>query len=303
MKMMRLLLTTLLLLFILFSIPGAVLAGEGGSSAWIPGFRDLLGGYLPPPGTYLNNLVIIANLKDDSNVAGGKPRVTANADLLTITHVTKAKVFGGDYAISVRFPYMFNLDVQASPARLTGPGGRHQSSSGFGDIVLSPMVLGWHKGKAHYMTASNVYFPTAPYDSTSIANVSRKRWVVEQDFGITYFADKHWELSGFLGYTVPFENQVTKYWSGNELHLDYAIGYHFDKNATLGLAGYYFTQTTPDSGRSAIFGSYEGQVTGLGPVFSYKAQDVTLKLKYTRDLDSRNRLNGDWYWFNAVFKL
>ncbi|MDQ7825209.1 MAG: hypothetical protein RDV48_20575 [Candidatus Eremiobacteraeota bacterium] len=34
-----------------------------------------------------------------------------------------------------------------------------------------------------------------------------------------------------------------------------------------------------------------------------KAQDLTLKLKYTRDLESKNRPAGYWYWFTAAFKL
>jgi hypothetical protein len=284
-------------------VPSAAIAGEGGTSMWIPGYRDLMSGFLPSPGTYLTNLVIVANLKDDQNTMAGKPRTNVSADIMTLTHVTKGKVFGGDYAISMRVPYFFNIDVQTGPSRAMGPRGKSQSNSGFSDLVLSPMILGWHSKKAHFMAVTNVYLPTGNYDSKNIANVSRKRWGLEQDLGVTYFPDKHWELSGFLGYTIPYENQVNQYLSGNELHFDFAAGYRFNKATTFGVAGYYLQQTTPDTGKAATFGSYDGQVTGLGPIFSYQTPDFNLKLKYTHDFTSQNRLNGEWYWLTTAFKF
>jgi len=284
-------------------MPHCAMAGENATSMWVPGYRDLNAGFLPPPGTYLSNLVIVANLKDDQNLAGGKPRTNVTADIMTITHVTKGKVFGGNYALSLRLPYFFNIDTTTGPSRAMGPRGRSQSNSGLSDLVLSPMALGWHSKKAHFMAVTNVYLPTSSYDPRSIANISRQRWGVEQDFGVTYFPDKNWEISGLLGYTIPGENQVNQYLSGNEFHLDFATGYRFNKSTTLGVAGYYLKQTTPDSGKAAVFGAYEGEVFGLGPVFSYQTPDFNLKLKYTSDLSSQNRLNGSWYWLTTTLKF
>ncbi len=71
--------------------------------------------------------------------------------------------------------------------------------------------------------------------------------------------------------------------------------------------GYHFQQLTGDSGAGATLGDFEGRVTGLGPMMSATFMlgpiPVTTNLRYFREFNVKNRLEGDAGWLTITIPL
>jgi hypothetical protein len=76
---------------------------------------------------------------------------------------------------------------------------------------------------------------------------------------------------------------------------------------TLGAEGFYFQQVTCGSGSGAVLGCFKGRTAGLGPVLGYiqplGKQSLAVELKWLPELDTKNRLNGDYVWLKMVYKF
>jgi len=127
---------------------------------------------------------------------------------------------------------------------MTTPGGpRGEVRWGLGDIIVDPFILGWHWKNFHITAGLDVYLPTGSYDKAHLANAGRGYWTIEPVFAATYLSDSGIEVSGKFMYDFNLKNNDTNYQSGEEFHFDYTVGYHVDKQLTLGLGGYYYLQT------------------------------------------------------------
>ena len=79
-------------------------AAEGGTSAYLKGYKDFLSGVLPTaPGVYVRNDVIYYSGNIDATVTGGQVRLEVSqrslSNLLSATFVTPVSVLGGTYDI------------------------------------------------------------------------------------------------------------------------------------------------------------------------------------------------------------
>ncbi len=111
-----------------------------------------------------------------------------------------------------------------------------------------------------------------------------------------------------MGYAINTENNATSYKSGDILHFDASIqqilplGSGF---ANIGAEAWYFDQVTCDSGSGATLGCFKGRTSGVGPVLGYihpiGKEKLLFEFKWLPELDTRNRLNGDYLWFKMVY--
>ena len=115
------------------------------------------------------------------------------------------------------------------------------------------------------------------------------------------------ELSGAAGITFNGENDNTRYETGTEFHLEAAAAYHFSPTFAIGVNGYHYQQLTGDSGAGAALGDFEGRVTALGPMMSANFMlgpiPVAASLRYFREFNVKNRLEGDAGWLTIAIPL
>ncbi len=111
-----------------------------------------------------------------------------------------------------------------------------------------------------------------------------------------------------LGYAINTENNATQYKSGNILHLDTAVQQIFPLGsgfANIGAEAWYFQQVTCDSGAGATLGCFKGRTAGIGPVLGYiqpiGKEKLLFELKWLPELDTKNRLKGDYVWLKMVY--
>ncbi len=197
--------------------------------------------------------------------------------------------------------------------RVRGGSNEHDNKLGLGDVAIEPFAFGWQEKDLfgaegldlHYMPGFLVFLPVGQYQRNETLNPGKHRWgfqpfrswtLLHQDTGL--------EVSQRLMYTSYLKNTKTQYESGSEFHFDYAIGKHFDFGLTAGIAGYFVTQVTGDSGQGAVLGDFQGRSWGIGPMIQYSrlvyGLPFSLAARYQKTMLHRNRVDDDSLWFQAT---
>jgi hypothetical protein len=305
----------------LLATPAGLLAGEGGTTHVTPGAMSTLADNLPTDGplTFVKPMYLHYNGSATAQIptaAGlaGNLEATSNTLALVAGHAFGTKVLGGaTYTMVAALPYTW-LDVSADVQARGGTTVRRiqNSVSGFGDLTLIPAMLAWKSGDWQFNALLPIYAPTGSYKEGRLGNPGLNYWTFDPMVGVVYSNAK----SGFnallhMGYAMNTENNATSYKSGDLLHFDGAVQQILPAGPgflTLGAEGFYFQQMTCDSGSGAVLGCFKGRTAGLGPVLGYvlpmgKTESLVFELKWLPELDTKNRLDGDYIWFKMVYKF
>ena len=248
---------------------GNFAAAQQQSGHYPQGAEGLKGASLPPPGTYLKwyNIAYDAGTLRDAN----GHTVPAGLDLdVFITaprfiKMTDIKILGADYGFDVAVPFV-SVDQQVSAL------GIKQYKSGIGDILVEPVILGWHFKQCDLGVAAGVWCPTGDYDSTSPVNVGKGYWTAMFSWGGTlYFdEDKTWHLSTLCRYESSSTKTDRDIRPGDCFHIEWGLGKTIAKNWNVGLTAYTFWQTTRDSGSAVNYdNSIHDSFYALGPEVNY----------------------------------
>lgn len=309
---------TLLVIAITVSAPLAGRAEEAGSGHYLPGTTADFIDMMPDRGTltlvYANAFTYYHGSAGASRKLefGGKVTANANATIYADTSLfllqTPWKLFGGQYGGAIVAPY-FWMEVNgnlALNARLTSFGPKvRDTSNGFSDLQLIPLMFGWKYGDLKWETRFSIYAPTGGFEAGQLANVGKNYWTFEPVVAASFLSSKiGLELTGFAGFDFNTENGATDYQSGDQFHLDLTAAQHLPLLGGFGGVGanaFYYQQFTADSGSGAHLGDFEGLTTGIGPVVSYAYQlgkfDLAAEVKWLPEIDVNHRLNGDIVWF------
>jgi hypothetical protein len=285
-------------------------AVEGGASFYLLGGKLPLSGVVPGPGMYFQNDVYIYSGSAGANLdlpLGGE--VVANVDAFlafeapTLLYVTPWEVLGGRLGFGATLPVGY-ADIEAQVD--AGPISRSAQDDVFtvGDPIGSAL-LGWDAGKLHWSLGASVNVPIGDYQEGEIANISLNRWVADVTGAVTWLDPAlGLDLSTAVGITFNGYNEATDYNSGNEFHLEAGITKIFSPAFLAGLGTYYNHQITDDDGP---LGPFKGRVFALGGFASYTFEagnrPVTASLKYYREFDVKNRLQGDAAFVTVAMPL
>jgi hypothetical protein len=290
-------LVLLLLLSLTVTIPAG--ATQGGGGAYPNGAEDFMAGALPPPGTYLLNYIdyYSADRLNDNNGNKIMPgfKLDVFSEVLRVVHVTNKQLLGASWAMHLFLPIVY-MDV-------TIPGAGSDHRTGLGDIIIDPFILGWHGANWHITTGVDFFLPTGAYDKNRLANPGRNYWTFEPVIAATWLTDSGFEVSGKLMYDFNTKNNDLDYLSGQELHLDYAIGQKLS-DFNLGLAGYFYQQVTDDEqyGNKVAFNDgNKGRVFAAGPAVKYSVKNMSFSLKYLFETVAVNRSEGGNLWFKFSY--
>jgi len=301
-------------------LPGLTFAGEGGTAHVVPGANATLIDLVPAaPGTFFKPMYMNYSGSASAKIptaAGLASNLDAQADTLVLGggHTFDQTVLGGaHYTVAAFLPYSW-LDVSAN-VQLPGGGSaaRHSEVSGFGDLTVVPVMLAWKTSDNWQVNAlMPIYTPTGSYQEGRLGNPGLNYWTFDPMVGVAYMSKQ----SGFnamlhAGYAMNTENSDTDYQSGSILHFEAAIQQILPVGSgllTLGAEGFYFDQITGDSGSGAVLGDFKGMTAGLGPVLGYiqplsKTESLVFELKWLAEMDTKNRLEGDYTWLKAVYKF
>jgi hypothetical protein len=288
-------------------------ASEYGVGTYRPGEVDLFAGTLPAQGGVLvKNYFMFqdASLTVQPNNAPVRmhARTITYTDATFMTYTTPWRLLGANWGVGAIAQTRI-ADQKMRTTVIGGPTSSKQSTvGGFGDLIVSPLMLNWHFAKFHVVGALMFYAPTDSYDRRRIIDIGLNRWAVEPDVGVTWMdAETGRHASLFAGYTINTENPSTHYLCGQEFHADFVLAQHLPHGLVAGMAGYAVQQTTPDSGSGANLGAFKGRVIGVGPLAGITAPifktPISFSFKYDFEFAAQNRLTGDELWLTATIQL
>ncbi|MCY1411078.1 hypothetical protein D3C76_1586400 [compost metagenome] len=102
-------------------------------------------------------------------------------------------------------------------------------------------------------------------------------------------------------YDFNMENPATDYRSGQELHMDYAIGWGLGNGWVIGVGGYAYRQTTDDRQDGQTIEDNKGRAFAIGPSVKYTSKDGWfLTAKWEQETEVRNRADGEAYWLKLT---
>ena len=121
-------------------------AVEGGTGAYLLSSRDLMAGYLPPPGTYILNDFIYINGSAPVLSLGGaivsQPDIDVMLYKFSATEVFNGRFLGGSFGVNVNIP-LAQANMKADTFVKDSPFTLKDDQFGLGDTTITPMV-GWH---------------------------------------------------------------------------------------------------------------------------------------------------------------
>ena len=266
-----------------------VWATEGGGSTYAHGTENAFVGFMPSPGFY--GLVYashdhLSKLRDDKGDEIELPfDVKANVIAPRAVWVTDTKLLNGQLAWHAVLP-LVSLD-----SHIAGYSEKHQ---GLGDLVIGS-GLGYHPSeKVHYAFGLDITAPTGTYKQDNLVNLGRNYWNIQPAFALSYIQASGLNADLKLMYGINFKNSDTNYRSGQELHMDYALGYALNNGWTAGIGGYLYQQTTDDKQDSTVRSNSKGRAFAVGPSISYHNNSGFLvSVKWQQDYGVRNRAEGN----------
>lgn len=272
-------------------------ATEGGGSSYPMGADSYLSGAVPPPGFYT---VLFAErysadtLRDNNgNKVPVNFKVTANVVAPRFIWVTDKKVLGGDLLHAAIIP-LVNLDVNIN--------GAGQSKSGLGDILFTVFGLAYHHSpNLHSVAALDIIIPSGSYNRSDMTNIGRNYWAIQPLYTVSYVNPQGWNADAKIMMDFNRKNKDTNYRSGQEFHVDYAVGYGFGNNWVAGVGGYLYRQTSDDKLNGVTVANNRGRAFAIGPSIKYdNGKGFFLTAKYQVETEVRNRADGKAFWVKAL---
>ncbi|MGZ5552161.1 MAG: SphA family protein [Chthoniobacterales bacterium] len=295
-----------------FSMAPALQATEGGGTSKALGVDNILAGVMPPPGLNLQSFTAyyFTNQTLDSN--GNDRANPINFELHAFAEVIRARyvfpnftILGGDlelrYGATLYSDVSVTFDVK-TPRRLIH---REDSTTNFGDS-LAGIILGWHSKHFHQMFGSEVFLPTGQFRASALTNTSRGYYAVGPSYWFTWYPIEQIEISAATIYLFNFENPDTNYRSGQELSMDYFVGYYLTKDWEAGISGYAYKQVTNDEVNDIKFGDgNKGQVVAFGPTLRWHPHDKNygFVVKWQHEELVENRTKGERFFFQATVQF
>jgi hypothetical protein len=234
----------------------------------IKGAVGLKAGSQPPPGGYVP-LPVFYRYNTDKVKDRNGDRLPGNASLTSsffgvgYSHVTTKKILGGSYGFSVLFPVGANNRIQGTEID-ANPG------AGFTDSAFTPISLGWHRSRADFITAFNIYAPTGRYSDGADDNTGLGMWGFEPVVGTTIYLDgaRRYHAAAEVSFDVQSKKEDSDTKVGNQVNLEGGVGADMLKGGlSTGLAYYAAFKVSDDdiAGLPGILIRGKNRVLGLGP--------------------------------------
>ena len=265
--------------------------GEGLKTASIPG-----------PGFYYlmyNNYYTASEIMDkNGNDAGIGFDIRALANVNRFVYITEKKVLGADLGGQLLVP-LVNVNLEIDAFHLD------EEKSGLGDIVVEPLLLGWHKERYDAAFSLCVFVPTGKYDKNDHVNIGQDHYTVMVSQGITYYLNsgKDWHAAYLARYEKHFSNKDLDITYGDDFHVEWGIGKTIKHLYNVGLVGYSNWQVTKDSGRDATWDkSVKDEVHAIGVEIGgfIPAGHFAIIGRFYQEFGAKDRPEGQSFFVNII---
>jgi hypothetical protein len=193
-----------------------------------------------------------------------------------------------------------------------GPVGRERTDtlSGFGDIMLTPLVLGWNAGPNFFSAGLRIWAPTGAYQRRSLADVGLNYWSFSPNLAYTWFdPEVGFDFSAAAGIDINTRNPATDYLSGAMGHLDVTATKFLTPGFGVGVFGSVLYQFEDDTCKCLPkrLDGFKGQSYAVGPLLKWTVKTDTtqfnVQASWAPEFDVKNRLLGNALYASVSSKF
>ena len=247
---------------------------------------------------YVHQLLFYA--RDESKGPEGELLATGShsviLDMNTFVWVSKRQiVHGARFSMSATLPITNN-------SLASDVGGPMGGGGGFGDSYYQPFIIGWASERAAIRAVYGFLAPTGDFEPGGTGNVGSGYWTNALSSGQTFFVrrDKATTVSAFQMYEFHTTQKGTGVHPGQTLDLDYSLMQTVSPREAVslqfGIVGYNQWQTTDRGGpgltRPEAAARYRVNAVGFGSGVAWPRRNVSLGLKYFKELGNRSTVQG-----------
>ncbi|TWB12279.1 hypothetical protein FBZ89_12657 [Nitrospirillum amazonense] len=275
-------------------------ATESGGNSYPPGASIYLAGAMPPPGEYVlfqPNYYTADRMNDGG---GNKLPLDFSVESASQTFrgfvVTPYRLFGAQVASEVILPIV-DLHVEVA--------GQKTSKLGFGDVGITPLMLGWRLGpNLSLVWGTDIFMPVGQYNAAALANIGRNVWSFQPTLGLAYIDPQGWQAQVSPRLAFNTTNDATHYHSGSDFDLDFAMARNVD-GWRFGVSGYFYVQYEDDTQDGVKVGAdgYRGKAFAVGPAISHDIGPLQATFTWQHEFVAEHRAQGENLWMQLGLRL
>lgn len=308
------------LAFMVLGTASTVLAQQKGQ--WVPGQFGLNAGVIPDPGFTYANLALNYSADQLNGPAGNRiPGITGNysfwVDENILYYVPKYKFLGGYFMPYIALNYATGeLVADFTGTNLSAAGG----GSGFADMYVQPLNLGWHLKRTDLNIGYAFTAPTGRFTQGASNNVGSGYWGNDITSGTTFYITKNKGTSANLAtaWEIHGQKRGTNITPGQTFTMEWGLGQvlplkkDMSMLLQLGFVGYDQWQVSHSSGTLNVGGTpipeflipfYSVHALGVQSNFILPAKNLLGFFKYYDEYRALARPQGRTFVFGFSWTL
>jgi hypothetical protein len=217
--------------------------------------------------------------------------------------------WGWNFATAISLPLAW---VEAKADVTLGPKTGHLEDETFGlfDLAFVPITASYHITPTDHLALNlTVWTPSGSYHKNELANLSLNNWTFIP--GVAYtkiFPVQNLELSAMWALEFYTKNPATDYQNGILSDFELMVIKRFKGPVGVGIVGSWVEQITDDSGKTAdALDGFLGRAFGVGPIVTYTMEigkhPLNFNARWVGEFENKNRVEGNTFMLNAVFKF
>jgi hypothetical protein len=289
---------------------------------WVPGQYGLNAGAIPDAGvTYANMALNYSagqlNNSNGNSIPGINGTYSFWVDENIFYYVPEHKFLGGYFMPYVALNYASGeLVANLTGTDLSTGGG----GSGFADMYVQPVNLGWHLKRADVVVGYAFTAPTGRFTAGASDNVGSGYWGNNITSGTTYYITKNKGTSANLStdWEIHGQKAGTNETPGQAFTIEWGLGQvlplkkDFSQLLQLGLVGYDQWQVSNNGGMvnvggisvpASILPYYSVHGIGFQSNFILPAKDLAAFFKYYDEYSAKARPQGHTIAFGFSWTL
>jgi hypothetical protein len=303
----------------LVGAPSALAQQKG---QWVPGQFGLNAGVIPEPGITYANLALSYSASqltgpNGNSVPGVNGTYSFWVDENIIYYVPKHKFLGGYFMPYIALNYANGeLVAEITGTNLSTGGG----GSGFADMYVQPLNLGWHLKRADVNVGYAFTAPTGRFTQGASDNVGSGYWGNNIASGTTFYITKNKGTSANLAtnWEIHGQKRGTNITPGQAFTMEWGLGQvlplkkEMSRLLQVGVVGYDQWQVSNSSGTLTVAGIplpesripfYSVHAIGVQANFILPAKDLAAFFKYYNEYRALARPEGRTFVFGFSWTL
>lgn len=265
----------------------------------------------PPagPGLYYQNYFqhyIASKFADSQGNSLPLPRtdLDVNANIMQLIYLSHKRVLGASLGVSALVPWLLQARVNDGMYNAI-----LSAKSGSGDLFIGPALqfdpIMREDGKGPRFVQRvecDIVVPIGRYNYVSAINPSSHFWSINPYWAATYWFNPQWSGSFRLHYlwngvnhnpNYAFGPGVDSSQAGQAVFVDFALGFAFSEQFTVGANGYAFDQFTDTQVNGVDVPGRREQVWAIGPGLEYSfSKNFFMFMNLYSEQNAKNRPQG-----------